>query len=59
MVVIYLYILIHCFLGDSVNLIQMPDTNSLKKETSVISSPSHNKHVSKTETTNNRRYIKI
>lgn len=36
--------------GLAVNLSQMPDTNALKKETSVINSPnSYNKQVSKTE----------
>ncbi|KAE9535255.1 hypothetical protein AGLY_007988 [Aphis glycines] len=40
--------------GSAVNLTQKPESNTLKKETSVISSPSHTKQVPKTEATDKK-----
>ncbi|KAL5237360.1 hypothetical protein ACI65C_004770 [Semiaphis heraclei] len=40
--------------GSAVNLTQKPESGALKKETSVISSPSHSKQVLKTEATENK-----
>ncbi|VVC38726.1 Hypothetical protein CINCED_3A021786 [Cinara cedri] len=42
--------------GQAINLSQMTDTNALKKETSVINSPSYNKHVTKTESIDKNIY---